>query len=60
MKPTVEQENLIIRAGLLIKEAFPKQNLRFSFNLSEKHNNTNFNLEGDWKISGIVSPKPKK
>ena len=54
MKPTKEQESLIAKAGALIKEAFPDQNLQFNFNLSKKHINVNYNMEGTWKISGIL------
>jgi hypothetical protein len=57
MKPDKRQEDLIVRAGMLIKEAFPKQNLQFNFNLSQKHETVNYNIEGTWKISGIKSPK---
>ena len=55
-----EQEGLVERAGALIKQAFPYANMRFSFNLCKNHDNVNYNMEGDWKISGIINPKPKK
>lgn len=55
MKPTKQQEELIGKAGKLIKEAFPNQNAQFCFNLCMKHDNVNYNMEGTWKISGIIT-----
>ena len=61
MKPDDRQRKLIVKAGILIKEAFPDQNLQFNFNLAAKHGNVNYNMEGQWKISGIINPnKPIK
>lgn len=60
MKPSKEQEKLIVEAGLLIRKAFPAQNLQFNFNLSKDHNNVNYNMEGKWKISGILNPEKVK
>ena len=57
MKPSKEQEKLICEAGVLIKKAFPDQNLQFNFNLAAKHDNVNYNMDGTWKISGILNPK---
>lgn len=56
MSPTKEQEELIARAGKLIKQAFPNDNMQFCFNLSKKHTNVNYNMEGTWKQSGIINP----
>ncbi len=50
---TPEQEELICKAGRLLKKALPNENLQFCFNLSEKHDNVNYNI----KQSGIISPK---
>lgn len=60
MRPNKDQEALIIEAGLLIKKAFPNQGMLFNFNLSKDHDNINYNLEGKWKISGILNPKKNK
>ncbi len=60
MKPSKDQEKLIVQAGLLIKKAFPGQSLQFNFNLSKDHNNVNYNMEGKWKISGILNPEKIK
>ncbi len=54
MKPTKEQEKLIVEAGMKIRQAFPGQNLKFTFNLAQQHNTVNYNMEGEWKISGIL------
>ncbi len=48
-----EQIELITQAGLLLKKAFPKESLQFCFNLSEKHDNVNYNV----KQSGIINPR---
>ena len=47
---TLEQEELIVEAGLLLKKALPNENLQFCFNLSREHNNVNYNI----KQSGII------
>ena len=39
------QIQLIREAGLLLKKAFPKENLQFCFNLSEKYDNVNYNVK---------------
>ncbi len=44
------QTRLVNEAGLLLKEAFPKENLQFCFNLAEKYGNVNYNV----KQSGII------
>ncbi len=51
-----EQIDLISEAGLLLKRAFPKENLQFCFNLSEKYGNVNYNV----KQSDIIKSKPEK
>ncbi len=54
---TDSQEELICQAGVLIKKAFPEENMQFNFNLNKKFDNVNFNIEGTWKLSGIINPK---
>lgn len=54
MKLTKDQDELIVKAGKLLKEAFPQQNMQFCFNLTTKHDNVNFNMDGTWKKSGIL------
>ena len=49
--PTKEQEELIKKAGAIIKDAFPKANMQFSFNLANKHDNVSYNI----KMSGILT-----
>jgi hypothetical protein len=49
--PTKEQEDLIKKAGAIIKEAFPQNNMQFSFNLTQKHSNVSYNF----KMSGILN-----
>ena len=51
--PTKEQEELIKKAGAIIKDAFPKANMQFSFNLANKHDNVSYNI----KMSGILTDK---
>ena len=47
------QIKLIREAGLLLKRAFPNENLQFCFNLSEKYDNVNYNV----KQSDIIKTK---
>ena len=54
MTLTKEQEKLVRQAGKTLKEAFPKENMQFCFNLTTKHDNVNFNMDGKWKQSGIL------
>jgi hypothetical protein len=54
MKLSEQQEELIKQAGKLIKKAFPGENMQFCFNLTTKHDNINFNMDGTWKKSGIL------
>jgi hypothetical protein len=54
MGTTKEQEELIRQAGKLLKKAFPKENMQFCFNLTTKHDNINYNMDGTWKQSGIL------
>ena len=44
----------------LIKQAFPSDNMQFCFNLSKKHTNVNYNMEGTWKQSGILNQERPK
>ena len=53
---TKEQEQLIVEAHSKIKQAFPDSSLQFSFNLSKKHDNVNYNI----KESGILKPAKKE
>ena len=52
-----EQEKLVVQAGQLLKEAFPGRNFKFNFNFSQKHDGVNYNMEGEWKVSGIIPAK---
>ena len=53
-KPVIGKEvtHHIIAAGVLLKKAFPGENMQICFNLSKSHNNVNYNV----KISGIECP----
>ena len=53
---TKEQEELIVQAGQLLKQAMPNENLQFCFNLARGHSNVNYNV----KQSGIIKPLRKE
>ena len=53
---TPSQRELIWEAGKLVKQAFSKDNMGLTFNLSQKHDNINFNI----KYSDILYDKPTK
>jgi len=50
---TEEQKQAIIEAGAILKKAFFKDNMQICFNLTQKHDNVNYNI----KKSGILPAK---
>ena len=47
-----EVKQHIVAAGVLLKKDFPNESMQICFNLTQKHNNVNYNI----KISGIECP----
>ena len=52
MSETSEQQQAIMDAGVILKRAFPDENMQICFNLAHNHDNVNYNI----KKSGIMRP----
>ena len=51
-----DKKKALAEANKILKDVWPKDNLQICFNLSQKHNNVNYNI----KESGIINPERLK